>query len=280
MTPLETIVLTSPTAGATAVIAPARGGMVTRFSVGGRELFYLDEATLLDPTKSLRGGNPVLFPSPGPLAGGRLAWGGRSGSMQNHGLARQRPFSVVAVDGTSATLRLEADASTLAEFPWRFVLELRYALEGGALVMEARIGNHDDAPLPFAFGLHPYFRVPAEEKAKLSIPTRATRAWDNFGKRMVDVSAPIDVGAAREVDLHLEDHGGSEATLVLADGARVVVRCSEEFGRWVVWTQPGKGFVCLEPWTAAANAINTGERLLVIEPGSERVLRASISLEG
>lgn len=279
MTPLETIVLASSTVDATAVIAPARGGMVTRFSVRGRELLYLDEATLLDPTKSLRGGNPVLFPSPGPLVGGQLAWGGRRGSLPNHGLARQRAFTVVAEEGTSATLRLEADASTLAEFPWRFVLELRYALEGGALVMEVRIGNRDDAPLPFAFGLHPYFLVPAKDKAKVSMPTRATRAWDNFGKRMVDVT-PIDVGAAQEVDLHLEDHGASEATLVLADGARVVVRGSEEFGRWVVWTQPGKDFVCLEPWTAAANAINTGERLLVIEPGDERVLRVSLALEG
>lgn len=279
MTPLETIVLESPTAGATAVIAPTRGGMVTRLSLRGRELFYLDEATLLDPTRSLRGGNPVLFPSPGPLAGGRFSWGGRSGSMPNHGLARQRPFSVVAVDGARTVLRLEADASTRAEFPWSFVLELRYALEGGELVMEARIENRDDTPMPFAFGLHPYFLVPGADKAKVVVPTPATRAWDNFGKRMVDVTEPIDVGAEQEVDLHLVDHGSSEATLVLPDGARIVVRGSEEFGRWVVWTQPGKDFVCLEPWTAAANAINTGERLLVIEPGGERVLKVSIALE-
>jgi galactose mutarotase-like enzyme len=279
VTPFETIVLTSPTAGATAVLAPARGGMVTRLTLAGRELFYLDEATLLDPSRSLRGGNPVLFPSPGPLADGRFAWGGRSGAMPNHGLARQRPFSVVSADETSAVLELRADAGTRAELPWDFVLELRYALEGGALVMDARIENRDDAPMPFALGHHPYFLVPAPEKPKVVVPTRATRAWDNFGKRMVDVTAPIDVAAPQEVDLHLVDHGGSEAALVLPDGARIVVRGSEEFGRWVVWTQPGKDFVCLEPWTAAANALNTGERLLVIEPGGERRLRVSITLE-
>lgn len=279
MTPLETLVLTSPTADATAVIAPARGGMLTRLSLRGRELFYLDEATLLDPSKSLRGGNPVLFPSPGPLASGRFSWGGRSGAMPNHGLARQRPFMVVAVGKADATLALVADASTRAELPWDFGLELRYSFEGGALTMEARIQNRDDAPMPFAFGLHPYFFVPAQDKPKVSVPTRATRAWDNFGKRMVDVTEPIDVAAPQEVDLHLADHGSSEATLVLADGARIVVRGSEEFQRWVVWTQPGKDFVCLEPWTAAANALNTGERLLVIEPRGERVLRVSIALE-
>jgi galactose mutarotase-like enzyme len=279
MTPLETIVLTSPAADATAVLAPARGGMLTRLSIDGRSLLYLDESTLVDPTKSVRGGNPVLFPSPGPLAGDRLAWGGRRGTMKQHGLARQRPFTVITADDARAVLELRSDAETLLEFPWEFTLELRYALEGAALVMDVRIANRDDVPLPFAFGLHPYFFVPAQDKAKVSIPTRATRAWDKLAARMVDVTEPIDV-AAGEVDLHLEDHGSSEAALVLADGARIVVRGSEEFQRWVVWTLPGKDFVCLEPWTAAANAINTEERLLVIEPGGERVLRVSISLEG
>lgn len=279
MTPLETIVLTSPTADATAVIAPSRGGMVTRFSVGGRELFYLDEATLLDPGRSLRGGNPVLFPSPGPLVNGSFSWGGRSGSMPNHGLARQRPFSVVAVDGASATLELRSDAGMREEFPWELALTLRYSLEGATLVMEARIENNDEMQLPFAFGFHPYFFVPAAEKSKVSVPTRATRAWDNFAKQRVHVTAPIDVGAPQEVDLHLEDHGGSEAELVLPDGARIVVRGGEELTRWVVWTQPGKDFVCLEPWTAAANALNTEERLLVIDPGASRTLRVTIALE-
>ena len=278
MTPFETIVLKSPTADATAVLAPERGGMLTRLSIDGRSLLYLDEATLVDPARSVRGGNPVLFPSPGPLAGDRLAWGGRTGNMKQHGLARQRPFTVIATDDARAVLELRSDASTLLEFPWEFSLELRYALEGAALVMDVRIANRDAAPLPFAFGLHPYFYVPAADKAKLAIPTRATRAWDKVTARMVEVPDPIDV-AAGEVDLHLEDHGSSEAALVLADGVRIVQRGSEEFQRWVVWTQPGKDFVCLEPWTAAANAINTEERLLVIEPGGEQVLRVSISLE-
>jgi galactose mutarotase-like enzyme len=278
VTPFETIILKSPTADATAVLAPQRGGMLTRLSIGGRSLLYLDEATLMDPSKSLRGGNPLLFPSPGPLADDRFAWGGREGRMPNHGLARQRAFSVVAVDGASAMLSLASDEGTRAEFPWDFMLTTSYAFDGSTLTMEHRIENLDDAPMPFAFGVHPYFFVPDLEKASVTVPTRATRAWDKVAKRMVDVKGPIDL-TADEVDLHLEDHGRSEASLVLADGARIVVRASEAFGRWVVWTQRGKDFVCLEPWTAAANALNTGARLIVVEPGDEEVLEVSLTLE-
>jgi len=44
-------------------IAPARGAIVTRFRVGERDLLFLDESTLADRTKNVRGGIPLLFPS-------------------------------------------------------------------------------------------------------------------------------------------------------------------------------------------------------------------------
>src|SRR5262245_46528695 len=113
--------------------------MSTRLSIAGRSLLYLDEATLVDSAKNVRGGNPVLFPSPGPLAGDRFDCGGRQGSMRQHGLARQRAFSVVACDGASAVLSLVADEGMRAEFPWSFALTLRYALEGSTLRLEQRI---------------------------------------------------------------------------------------------------------------------------------------------
>jgi galactose mutarotase-like enzyme len=42
--------------------------------------------------------------------------------------------------------------------------------------------------------------------------------------------------------------------------------------RWVVWTVQGKDYVCLEPWTAPANALNTGESLIFLEPGGSHAL--------
>src|SRR5690349_18135687 len=94
LTSLETITLEDHVAQARVVIAPTRGGMVTRFEVAGRPVLFLDESTLVDETKNVRGGNPVLFPSPGPLAGDRFTREGKPGSMKQHGFARQRAWSV------------------------------------------------------------------------------------------------------------------------------------------------------------------------------------------
>lgn len=125
-------------------IAAERGGMVTRFAVGPREVLYLDEATLRDPTKNVRGGNPVLFPSPGPLANERFTWGVRSGSMKQHGFARNRPWRVTESDARSAILELASDDVTRAQFPWDFTLRYRHVLAGARLRIEQRIENRSD----------------------------------------------------------------------------------------------------------------------------------------
>ena len=275
--PLESVLLEDATAQSFVAIAPARGGMATRFQVGRTPVLFLDVATLVDETKNVRGGSPVLFPSPGPLAGDRFTRDGREGSMKQHGFARSRAWRVVDTKGArEVTLELASDDATRAVYPWDFVARLRYALAGTTLTIETRVESTGTAPMPFALGFHPYFYVPDADKARASIPTTATRAYDNVTKTMVDVRGPIDL-TVKEVDLHLVDHGATSATLHRGDDA-IVVSASPAFGRWVVWTLAGKDFVCLEPWTAAANALNTGEKLLTLAPGESTTQTVTFAL--
>jgi galactose mutarotase-like enzyme len=278
-TDLETVTLADPAAGSRILVAPSRGGMVTRFSVGDRPVMFLDDATLIDPTKNVRGGNPVLFPSPGPLAGDRFTWGGKSGSMKQHGFARQRAWSVVAAAERAATLELASDDGTRTAYPWDFVARIRYAIKGTRLSVETTIENRSKDPMPFALGFHPYFCVPDGEKAQARITTDATRAFDNVTKETIDLGGPIDL-TAKEVDLHLVDHRPHESTLQLGGGRSVIVAADPAFRRWVVWTLAGKDFVCLEPWTAPANALNAGaesEDLIVLAPNESRTLAIAIT---
>ena len=87
------------------------------------------------------------------------------------------------------------------------------------------------------------------------------------GAKQVGAFHAFDL-TAQEVDLHLLDHGSSHSALHLADGTSIHVDASPDFGLWVVWTLAGKDYVCLEPWTAPGNALNSGERLLWLEPGA------------
>ena len=52
-------------AGSKVSLLPARGAIVTSFRLEGRELLYLDETTLRDPKKNVRGGDPPPLPVAG-----------------------------------------------------------------------------------------------------------------------------------------------------------------------------------------------------------------------
>lgn len=248
-------------------VVPERGAIVTSFlAAAGREVFYLDRTTLADPTKNVRGGCPVLFPSPGKL---------EPPTMKQHGFARDLPWERT---GDEHTYVLRSNDVTRAQYPWDFEVTLRYRARGDTLRIEHRVehtGPRTAKPMPFAFGFHPYFRVAQADKAATRITTKATRAFDNVTKRVVPFTG-FDL-ASREVDLHLQDHGSNEASLVTPDGFTVTVRASPEYRTWVVWTVEGKDYVCLEPWTAPGNALVTGQDLVVLAPGEAREMLVEIT---
>jgi galactose mutarotase-like enzyme len=256
-------------------IAPARGALVTSFRVAGRELLYLDPATLSDATKNVRGGIPVLFPTPGKLEQDRWQWRGLSGELKQHGFARNLPFEVVKADASRAevVLRLGPSAATLAAYPWEFSLELAFRLEGARLCIASLIENRSERVMPCGLGYHPYFLT--TDKAHTRIDVRATRVFDNVKKAVLPFSG-FDFSAP-EVDLHLLDNPRAAAALEFGEGGRLELRGSRDFAIWVVWAVAGKDYVCLEPWTLPGNALNTGDRLTELGPGA--VHRSSLELE-
>jgi len=273
----DVLVLADERDGSKVTLAPRLGALVTSFTVRERELLYLEQATLIDGAKNVRGGVPVLFPSPGKLENDSFTEAGRSYGMKQHGFARNLPWTVestTADDDASATLSLASSEATLAQFPFEFRTRFTYSLRGTCLRISARVANDGRVRMPYGVGFHPYFRV--TDKATAKIDTHATRAFDNVTKKNVpftgfDFTMP-------EVDLHLLDHGGTSSALHLGDGSRIEVRGSPEFTRWVVWSLAGKDFVCLEPWTSPGNALNTKEQLLSLDPGATHTSWIEIAL--
>ncbi len=276
---LESIVLHDSAHGSHVVLAPSRGGMATRFFARGREAFYLDETTFLDLGKNVRGGNPVLFPQPGKLEGD--AYGlddGNTYVMKQHGFARNASWEVssTGTDGAaSVTLTLRSSPETHVQYPFDFHAEYTYSLRGAVLEVAQRFTNDGPKTMPFGAGFHPYFAIAQADKAAATIDTGATRAFDNVSKTEGPLG-PIALGAG-EVDLHFVDHGPVPCTLRWEHG-EIEVRGSIEFSRWVVWTLPGKDFVCVEPWTCPGNALNTKQDLLLLQPGETREISVAIEV--
>ena len=264
-------------AGTYVHIAPSRGGLVKRFHVRGRDVLFLDDATYADKQKNVRGGIPILFPSPGRLDHDEFAIDGAKGKQPQHGFLRNKEFRVVEFDADDGAVRLMADWQRSVAFPWAGKIMMRVLLRDALLRIEMMITNREDTPMPFALGFHPYFAVPDAQKNLFSVAHHAEQAMDNVQKRVVKVDKNIDF-TQEEIDLHLIDHPSSSMSMFMKDKLLATVRGSEDFGVWVLWSKRGKDYVCVEPWTAPANALNTGERVLRIPKDSSRKLWIEIEV--
>ena len=245
-----------------ACVAPNRGGMVTTFDVGDRSVFFLDRASFDDAEKNVRGGNPVLFPTPGKLDNDSWAYNARSGSLKQHGFARNLQWKVEEQRQDAVKLSLESTDATRAQYPWDFGAALTYRVTASELHILAEIENRSKNIMPFGLGFHPYFAI--KNKETFALETGATRVFDNVTKRQGPFSKDALVLGSREVDLHLLDHGSTCVTFQ-RDDAPVTIE-SDMMTAWVVWTLPGRDFVCVEPWTCPGNALNTRTDLWELDP--------------
>jgi len=286
--PLESLVLLDRELDARVTVAPERGGMITRFSVRGQPVLYLDESTLRDSSKNVRGGIPILFPISGPLKDDRYLVGGETYVMKQHGFARNRAWSATYEKSGDhvATLGLELfpDDASRAQYPFDVAVRMLYSLEDGVLSIQRDIVNRDARPAPVQPGLHPYFFVDDARKSEARVETDATRGWDNVQKREVAVTPPLDL-TVKELDMHLHDHEvrgerlGRTTSIARAGRPTIRVDFTDDHDVLVVWTLAGKDFVCVEPWIGRANALNE-RRAMMVPPNGRHVSRVAISLEG
>lgn len=251
---------THPTTGDQLRLVPERGGLVTSWECGGRERLYFDAARFADPALSVRGGIPVLFPICGGLP---------DHPLPQHGFARDRPWSLALLeDGEGVRLQLCDDPSTLALFPHRFRLSLELRPELAALEIKAVVENAGAELLPFSFGLHPYFQVSSLEAVRMEgLPLRLL---DQVSGEQVPASERLAALPAG-VDL-LAEPSGPVRLVDTARGEAISLETTAPLDLVVVWSDPPRPMVCLEPWSAPRGALLSGDRLLRLAPGETLVL--------
>jgi galactose mutarotase-like enzyme len=247
---------------------------VTGWRSGGREWLYLDEARFADPALSVRGGIPVLFPICGNLPGDRLPLPrGGEVALRQHGFARDLPWTLeLLADGEGVALTLVDDASTRALFPFAFRLELEYRLEPAGLAITARVRHRGEvgaAPMPFSLGLHPYLAV--SDPAAVDLAGLPPGCLDHHTME-ADATENQLQRLGRGVDL-LCEASGPVRLLDPTAGRAIHLETSPPFDLVVIWTEPPRPMVCLEPWTGPRGALISGKRRLELAAGESLELR-------
>lgn len=258
---------TDPATGDRLRLVPERGGLITGWECGGRERLYFDQQRFADPALSVRGGIPVLFPICGGLP---------DHPLPQHGFARDRPWSIATLeDGRCGVqLQLRDSPETLALFPCPFLLSLEMQLQPAALEIEAVVENTGMESLPFSFGLHPYFQVSSLEAVRIEgLPQLVL---NQVSGEQVPASDQLAVLAAG-VDL-LAEPAGPVRLVDAAAGEVITLEPTAPLDLTVIWTDPPRSMVCVEPWSAPRGALLSGDRLLRLAPGESRRLRTRYTL--
>lgn len=240
---------------------------------------------------------PVLFPVVGRLKENRFYHDGVLYPLGQHGFARDMKFLLSDHHEQGCTFRLSSGELTRNLYPFEFILEIRYELQGNTLNTHYTVSNPASTPLFFSIGAHPGFRCPLLpherfEDYALWFETSTLEARVlNQGlrapqTRRIDLPLshlPLSKELFKADALVFENAQVQRVSLRSGTSAhRIDMEC-QGWPYFGVWTRQGcDEFICLEPWYGIADAENSSgelsqkEGILRLEAGQQFSCRFSI----
>jgi galactose mutarotase-like enzyme len=250
-------------------LVPERGGLVTGWRCGSEEILYFDAERFADPAKSVRGGIPVLFPICGGLPGDQLPLPQGSFVLPQHGFARDQSWQLGELaDGSGVRLQLSDNPATRRVFPFAFELTLELRPEPGALAIGATVTNRSADAMPFSLGLHPYFAV--SDLAGVHFEGLPERCLNHLSMAEEATSAQIE-RIGQGIDLLVRPMGNVRL-IDQVGGRSVELQTSHPLDLVVLWSDPPRPMVCLEPWSGPRSALISGDRRLELASGANMAL--------
>jgi galactose mutarotase-like enzyme len=275
-----------------AEIAPLGAELFTLRDGDGRDLLWNGDPAIWKSRA------PILFPIVGGLKDGAYRHDDATYHLPRHGFARTQTFCVVQSNPTSVLLRLTDDAETLAVYPFRFQLDLLFGVDAATLTMTATITNRDTQEMPASFGFHPAFRWPLPYGAARAThqirfekdEPEALRRLDKDGLILPqDIPTPV-----RGRVLALEDALFANDALVFDAIRSRQLRYGPAAGAGLditfdgpqlgLWTKPGAGYLCIEPWHGHADPqgfsgdLRDKPGIMRIAPGQSRTAAMAVTL--
>ena len=278
------------------------GAKVRRYAVGGRDVFTPFAADAVAPA----GHGAVLAPWPNRLRDGRYTFDGQGYQVPIsepplgtalHGLVMWQRWQVLEptddahAAGQAVTLQLRLAPG--GGYPFDLLMTVTYRLTPDGLHITATGTNLGSAAAPYGIGFHPWLspggapldectvrldagtRVTVDERL---LPTGSEPAAGDYDLRVERSLRGIDLDDAY-VDVLRDEDGLSWIRLTGPDGRTAAVWMDESMDTWQVCTGNHinpvgirRTGLAAEPMSCIADAFNTGERLVRLEPGASHVV--------
>lgn len=258
---------------ARALVSPW-GATLTHLLIDGVEV--IAHATKKDVQNSFAG--VTLAPWPNRLANGTWKFENQEFSAEindgksnaNHGLVFNRKFEVESKTDDSVTFSylLGEDAA----YPFTVLVRVSFSLRGSELISVITARNQADLKVPVAFGTHPYISAAADSQVSLLAESQAI---NNAAQIPTGAKPAQKIMQTKFSELSLDDcfwgltrneDGVAQVQVSHANGSNVFVWQDSVFKYLMIYTHPTLG-LAVEPQTAPANALNSGDDLIWLTPG-------------
>ena len=268
-------------------LCPALGGSITALSWNHPKGGRIDLLRPTPPASIARADIDAvacfpLTPFSNRVRHGRFTFDGHEIAMPantpephtQHGHGWQRPWDVAMASDDMAILRL-THAST-DEWPFDYVVEQRFQLLAGGLTVELVARNAGTRPMPYGFGLHPYF--PRTPRCRLTAVVSGFWETDAEVMPVQHIPPPPELDPAKDLPVaeRTMDNAftGWDGHAVIEwpeHATRLAMSASAPLGVLVIYIPPGENYFCAEPVSNTTDAFNLAHQrndtgMLVLPP--------------
>uniref|UniRef100_A0A060TCF2 Glucose-6-phosphate 1-epimerase n=1 Tax=Blastobotrys adeninivorans TaxID=409370 RepID=A0A060TCF2_BLAAD len=144
------------------------GATVLSWKVKGQEQLWLSDKAILDGSKAVRGGIPLVFPVFGKATEGPCA------KLPQHGFARNHSWELLGqVQESPLKVQFALSPDQLSQeardqWPSDFTLIYTLTLDSDSLTTEMSVENPGQSAFGFNVLFHTYFRIPSVDSVKVN----------------------------------------------------------------------------------------------------------------
>jgi aldose 1-epimerase len=279
------------------------GGGVRTYDVGDRPVLHPYD---LDAMCDGAHGAP-LIPWPNRLADGRYEFEGQELQVDLteptknnaiHGFLRWRPWSAEELGSDRVVMRTRLYPMT--GYPFMLDVAVDYRVASNGLLVQTTAKNIGDAACPYGCGQHPYLSPGEGLIDDCAVTVTATTRIDTDDERQLPTGREPVEGTRydfrrssrlgdRKVDYAFTDllrdgDGLAWTHLEGADGATASLWADDSYDYLEIFTSDtlaegrSRRGLGVEPMTCAPNAFNSGEGLVVLQPGESLTTRWGATL--
>lgn len=261
-------------------LCPEVGGSIISWSISGQELLRRADFSAIASGDPFRFASFPLVPFSNRIANGKFHWEGEQIEIEPnfapephaiHGIGWKVPWEITEQSDAQTVLTFRHHADD--RWRWPFAATQFFTLGEDILTIALEAMNLSDAPVPLAFGHHPYFD---QNDAYLSFEAEQVYMADDSGLPTYcqPPKGAFDFAKGERVQGHDVDHcygGWKGETRIIWKDRPLGLRITSDMPAAVLYIPRDGDAFCFEPVPHINNALNRrgdSPTMPVIQPGS------------